>query len=728
MAKKLLIVGGGAVATEFYLPSLRACSHLFEITVIDTHASSIQKIKKEFPEVVAIQADFASFLKQDAIHQKFDATVISLPNSLHREAVIAALEAGTHVLCEKPLTAKSQDCLDLQNIAQKKKKHLVVGMTRRFTPSFLGLKMMLDKNTIGEVRQIEIEDGNPYGWISESGVMFKRENGGVLSDIGLHYLDLIYELFGEIEPVSYWDDDAGGVETNVKFELKALRANIPISLKLSWTRHLENQIIIHGSQGKLILQKNIFTSCFWQNSDMIRGEVKLENPFRFGEGDNNEYRTCFTEQFFRFHRLISGESEALPTGEDAAQMMKLIQWAYEKRASAHRVFSSATSDSAIAITGATGFIGSALVRRLYEKENVSEVRALVRSPRTAYDIVKYPIDMRQVSLLDQEAVYQAVKGVKAIYHLAYGRDGLDADKITVEGTRCVIEAGIRAQVDSIVVLSSMAVFGFPDQVTVADESLPYRPSFGMYGSQKVAMEKMCFQLAKNSGKTRIVILNPTCVYGPGGKTFVTLPLRLARKNQFCWIENGIGQANYIYIENLLDAMLLASRCEEAHGQRFIVNDGAVSWKQFLSGWLASEFSKIPVMTIKEIKAQHRRQQLSLGKVIKEVMQNPANRQIMLRNPLIAGLKQIAKSFSKQETLAMFYEDLKPSFDGENSFENTLPPLWLIDLFGPTKTAFCADKAKRVLGWAPKISLEEGQKLTQDWLNTHENVHHYPCLS
>ena len=125
-------------------------------------------------------------------------------------------------------------------------------------------------------------------------------------------------------------------------------------------------------------------------------------------------------------------------------------------------------------------------------------------------------------------------------------------------------------------------FGFPETGTSVDETFPYSPYGGEYGQSKAAMERWCLKRAETSGSTRIVVLNPTSVFGPGGGAFTTLPVRLAQGGQFCWIEGGRGVCNYTYVANVVDAILAAASVRAAHGRRFIINDGHMSWKAFLS--------------------------------------------------------------------------------------------------------------------------------------------------
>src|SRR5262249_25023218 len=156
--------------------------------------------------------------------------------------------------------------------------------------------------------------------------------------------------------------------------------------------------------------------------------------------------------------------------------------------------------------------------------------------------------------------------------------------------------------ETVVVLSTVYVFGRPS--AHVDETWPYKPTGGVYGTSKAAMERWCLSRARTSPKTRIVILNPSCVYGPRGQTYTQLPVQLAHQGAFCWIEAGSGSANYTFVGNLVDAMLLAATSEQAHGQRYIVSDGHTTWRRFLGDLIGAQAERLPSYTCEQLHRLH----------------------------------------------------------------------------------------------------------------------------
>jgi len=369
----------------------------------------------------------------------------------------------------------------------------------------------------------------------------------------------------------------------------------------------------------------------------------------------------------------------------------------------------------VLVTGATGFIGGHLIERLSTGD--AAIRVTARSPGSCANVARYPVEIAPTDLLDKQQVRAAVAGVRTVYHLAYGREGPEAAMVTIEGTKNVVEAAIEERADCVVVLSTMYVFGFPDSAGPVDESFPYRPYGGEYGRSKAAMERWCLNRARQNSHTRIVVLNPTCVFGPGGAAYTMLPVKLARQGQFCWIEGGRGSCNYTYVTNLVDALLQAAIVPEAAGERFIINDGCTTWRQFLGPLVSPLGDGFPDYTPKELKALPRfgppfklRDLISAAATAQEV-RRALKRSASVRR-LFSGMRdhvlpRVPLWPRRQEVVSAGAADV--------SAASSLPPDWLALLYGPATSGFSADKARRILNWTPRVAFETAQDETIHWL-------------
>jgi predicted dehydrogenase/nucleoside-diphosphate-sugar epimerase len=714
---RLAILGGGAVTREFYLPALQLVPAVEAVAVVDPDPGAVGQLRAigHGGPVLTATADefFADRKRLDALG--LDAVVVALPNALHDLATLRALECGLNVLCEKPLALSAAACRRMAEAAADHGKVVAVGMVRRLTAAATALREALAAGLVGAVSRVDIEDGGPFRWLSDSGAFFRPENGGVLADMGVHYLDLVQDLLGPLEPVHYRDDCRGGCEANCTYELKSA-GGVPVRLMLSRDRALRNEVVFTGEQGQLVLQKENFATCVWRPAGRpLEGRLSPTRPF--ADDWPPTFGACFAQQFLEFARAVRGAAPVRATVEQATQVSGLIEWAYAQRG---RETIAVPAGPALAagpavVTGGTGFIGGRLVERLADL-GCRPLVVPVRNYRTCVEAARFPVTMPRTDLLDFAAVRRTVEGARYVFHLAYGVGGRDAARVTIDGTRNVVEAAIAAGAEAVVVLSTMYVFGHPDTDREVDESWPYHPAGGGYGRSKMHMERGCLKRAADSGRTRIVVLDPSCVYGIGGKTYTRLPVELARAGSFCWVEGGRGTANYTYVDNLIDAMLLAAQREQAHGRRLIINDGWCSWHDFLRPMLGPLADGLPSYTAQELRDLARAAAPRTG--LRDVLRAAA------RSPeLIEAVNHLPVAGAAKRSLLRLFPNLRPkppaplqaAVNGQHAPQAT-PPDWLADLFGPTRTRFSAAQAREVLGWEPRVPLAEGQARAVQWLH------------
>jgi nucleoside-diphosphate-sugar epimerase len=293
--------------------------------------------------------------------------------------------------------------------------------------------------------------------------------------------------------------------------------------------------------------------------------------------------------------------------------------------------------------------------------------------------------------------------------------------VTVEGTKNLVEAAISAGAEAVVILSTMYVFGFPAGPVPVDESFPYRPYGGEYGASKAQMEQWCLARAKSSGKTRIVVLNPTCVFGPGGGAYTVVPVELARQQQFCWINGGEGLCNFTYVRNVVDAIVAAAASEAAHCQRFIINDGAMPWREFLAPLLAPLQMEIPDYSVERFKSLSRpgpafrvrdlvSAALSAGEVRAVIKRSALARKMIARIPQDHVLRRPGPA----QTYARV---------SSQTPDQAYPPDWLLDLYNPSASVFSSAKAKTILKWSPGVDYAAASEETVRWLS--EAGHYAP---
>ena len=213
------------------------------------------------------------------------------------------------------------------------------------------------------------------------------------------------------------------------------------------------------------------------------------------------------------------------------------------------------------VTGATGFIGGRLVRKLRERGD--DVVALVRSPDKALELERLGVELVKGDLTDVEAIRRGVDGVDAAFHgAAIYKVGIPKSQregmyeTNVRGTERVLDAAIQAGVPKIVYVSTINVFG-NTKGEIVDESYE-RPGNDflsyydetMFESHQVALDRI------RKGAP-VVIVQPGGVYGPGDHSELGNMMDQARTGKlkmYLFPETGI---NFVHVDDVADGTILA---------------------------------------------------------------------------------------------------------------------------------------------------------------------------
>jgi myo-inositol 2-dehydrogenase/D-chiro-inositol 1-dehydrogenase len=142
--------------------------------------------------VTRLHEDFDAFVRDPQL----DAVALSTPTTLHADQVIAAIQAGKHVFCEKPLALDLADCERVREVAQRHPGQVVmIGFVRRFDPSYVNAKAHVDAGQIGRpflVRSQTCDKLDPSGFF----VRFAPTSGGIFMDCSVHDIDVARWMLG----------------------------------------------------------------------------------------------------------------------------------------------------------------------------------------------------------------------------------------------------------------------------------------------------------------------------------------------------------------------------------------------------------------------------------------------------------------------------------------------------------------------------------------------------
>lgn len=229
----------------------------------------------------------------------------------------------------------------------------------------------------------------------------------------------------------------------------------------------------------------------------------------------------------------------------------------------------------VLVTGATGLVGSHLVKALRERGDA--VRALVRDPERARELLPPDegVELVRGDLLDPDSLRRAAQGVEVVYHCAarvalpYQGDRLQIFRANVEGTRNVLQASEEAGVRRFVFVSSVAVYGDPREPLVREDH-PKNPK-GPYAESKVLAEELV-EMAGDRG-LETVILRPCVIYGPGDRNFLPQIAETLPRYPFPLVQGGRQPLDMVHARDVAQALVLAGTHPRAAGRVYNVTDG-----------------------------------------------------------------------------------------------------------------------------------------------------------
>ena len=319
----------------------------------------------------------------------------------------------------------------------------------------------------------------------------------------------------------------------------------------------------------------------------------------------------------------------------------------------------------ILVTGGTGFVGAHLIRRLLSRGH--RVRSLDKNTGLFDDELRAAgATLLSGSVTDATTVERAVAGCEMVYHLAspFG-DILQPDQvywdIEVNGTRNVLEASRKHGVARVVHCSTQGVHGIITDPP-GDEESPMAPR-DYYCYSKVKGEEVCREFTAKG--MDVVVIRPTSVYGPGDIRGWLKLYRMVSKGWFLMIGNG-GTLNHpVYVENLVDLFELAATAPVAKGRVYLAGDeDPVTLTGLVRGVGAAVGSNVRIVRFP-----------------------------WYRTALAAAtaIEVVSKVFGVR------------------------PPVFRRRLsWFKTNRAFRIDRAKRELGYQPRVTLSEGLARTAHW--------------
>ena len=315
------VIGAGAAAEGIHLPALARTSGVETAAIVDPAADRVEHVKQKF----GVPASYRDY--RDAIPH-IDAAIVGIPHQYHAPVTIDLLDAGIHVLVEKPMALSTAECDAMIHASERSGARLAVGLLRRFAPTLRYTKDVIESGMLGPIRSFDVREGMVFRWPVKSAAMFSPQCGGVLADIGAHVLDLLLWWFGDIGTVEYRDDAAGGVEADAVLNLE-MASGIIGRIELSRTRDLRNSCVIRGERGTLeVGTKTDSTVTLTPAHGHVSLAGRATTPNQQPPGNLGD---LFAWQMADFVRAIETRTAPAVPGSEGRRSVSVLEACYRRR-------------------------------------------------------------------------------------------------------------------------------------------------------------------------------------------------------------------------------------------------------------------------------------------------------------------------------------------------------------------------------------------------------------
>jgi len=328
------IIGSGPIAQSAHIPGYQAAKDAEVVALCDIKPGVLKEAAAKF-NISRTYIDYRELLAADDI----DAVSICTPNAFHMQPTIDALEAGKHVLCEKPIARNAKEGQKMVDAANRTGKKLMIGLNNRFRSGPKALKRFIEQGQLGEIyfgKSLATRRRGIPSW----GAFTNKEiaGGGPLIDLGVHVLDLTLWLIGFPKPVSVLGATYAKIGTKKpalgsgwmwdprKFEVEDLGVGLirfengmTLFLEASFAANIEKEeftTTLYGDKGGASLDPlRIFTE--------YGGMIADVTPARLSEKNSHQLEVA------AFVEAIKKDKPVPIPGEEALLTTKILDAIYE---------------------------------------------------------------------------------------------------------------------------------------------------------------------------------------------------------------------------------------------------------------------------------------------------------------------------------------------------------------------------------------------------------------
>ena len=717
----IAVVGCGAVTELMYVDAIRRLKQQdpgINITaLVDRNIESANKIAAALGQETGCLTDYEKLFDKRA-----DSVIITLPNFLHAKVASEFLKHGINVFLEKPMGTSIAECDDLIKASADSGAVLAINHFRRRYPSLQVIRNLIQNNVFGRMTGFNVYEGRKYDWPLSSHWLFDSSinKGGTLIHNGCHTIDILIWMLGEMEILDYRDDliKGKGIESDCDITVRA-KDGAPGKIRMSFVTRLKNRHFYEFEKGWIAWNSDDVTGFefgYWDIPSVQKVNLEpsagmnymslFKKPIR-----NFSLMDSFTELIDNFLKSTRKEAGLYVDGHDAKRSIEFIDKCYSSRkpiikswkAPTGQVPADTYNKETIAVLGASGFIGSNLVQRMAEL-GFNNVRPAVRNYSKGAAICQtgYPLHVADVK--DKQSLIKLFTGCSTVYHCAVGDE-----ETMVSGISNCIDAAVAANVKQLIYISTARVFGY-DYTNINDASSPKPPQWNSYALSKTSAEKI-IEDARAKYSIDIRMVRPCVVWGPNSALWTLNIMNKIISGKMFLLDEPQSVSNLIYIDNLIDILLLVKDNTKARNANFNVADFNPSWKEFIGafcGMLDVPLGNIPTVSWEEANESLKKSYAAMAKkAFNEVIKVQEVKDLILSLPY--SKRYVAK---RRERL----DRKMQGTGGEVKPERPKPEIEKSFLhLQNCRTVLKCENLRTLLKYEPRVDYQSAICRTREWL-------------
>jgi predicted dehydrogenase len=324
------VIGCGSIARHRHLPEYAANPNVELVAVCDNNAERALEIGEKYG--VPSYTSFVELLRNAEV----DAVSVCTPNYLHAPISNAALLAGVHVLCEKPMATSEEEAKSMIETAENSGKKLMIAHNQRFVASHQKARQLIQSGEVGKIYSFRTAfgHGGPEGWSVEGkeGWFFQKDKAfvGAMGDLGVHKTDLLRYILGEeiVEVGAFVETSAkefATVDDTAVCVLKTESGTIgTLAASWSYVGKEDNSTIIYGENAILRLEDDPNNSLVvqYKNGDVVNYQLgKIQS--------NDEGGQSSSHVIDQFVDAVLNDKEVPVSGEEGMKSLGVILAALE---------------------------------------------------------------------------------------------------------------------------------------------------------------------------------------------------------------------------------------------------------------------------------------------------------------------------------------------------------------------------------------------------------------